>query len=51
MPYLWKAQLPFHKRQADSLVLQRTPEPLDKDVVPETPFAVHAYFDVPGFEH
>jgi hypothetical protein len=37
--------------QVDSLILQRAPEPLDEDVVPETPFAVHADSDVPGFEY
>src|ERR1035437_4646470 len=37
--------------QVDSLVLQCSPESLDNDVIPETPFAIHADFDVPGFEY
>ena len=41
----------FINVQVDSFILQRAPEPFDEDVISETPFAVHADFDVPGFEH
>lgn len=37
--------------QVDSLVFQGSPESLYDDVIPETPFAVHADFDVPGLEY
>ena len=37
--------------QVDSLVLQGTPEPLDKNIVFETAFAVHADPHLPLFQH
>jgi len=37
--------------QVDALVLQGAPEPLDEDVILEAPFAVHADFHVPCFQH
>ena len=37
--------------QIDSLVLQGTPEPLDKNIVFETAFAVHADPHLPLFQH
>ena len=37
--------------QVDSLVFQGSPESLYEDVIPETPFAVHADSDVPGFDY
>ena len=41
----------FINVQVDSFILQRAPEPFYKDVIPETPFAVHADPDVPGLEN
>ncbi len=41
----------FINVQVDPFILQRSPEPFDEDVIPETPFTVHADFNAPGFEH
>ena len=41
----------FVRLQVNPLIFQGSPESLDIDVVSETPFAVHADFNVPGLEY
>ena len=37
--------------QVNSFIFQGAPESLNENIISETPFAVHADFDVPGLEY